>query len=97
MKSFRTVLSDGEPAAPNGGFRLSRLDRILLLAFLYGLCVNLALFLHRRYEARVFFLLGFFHVLSRIRFASPSASLRWRAALMFLMVIGLVLAIALSR
>jgi hypothetical protein len=90
-------VSNGEPGLTGGGFRLSQLNRILLLAFAYGLCVNLSLLLRRRYEAGVFLLLGFFHVLSRIRFASPSASQRWRFALMFLMVIVLVLAIAFSR
>lgn len=96
---YDALRTRNEPDCESGnrGFSLSYANRVLLLAFCYGVCVNLALALHRHYEARVFLLLGFLHVFSRIRSRSKPASLRWRSVLLLLMVAGVVVAISLSR
>ena len=102
MKSVRKTLPSPESTSPVGdvdsrGFRLSYSNRILLLALLYGVCINLALLSHRRYETGVFLVLGLLHVLSRVRFRSVRATPPWRATLPLLILVGGILVLVLSR
>ena len=50
----------------DGVHKLSRVNKLLLIAVGYAVVVNVSLALHRRYEAGLVFLLGVIHLMARV-------------------------------